>query len=420
MVKDTIIPASLPNIQMRLEVLSKFNSTPGEGVTRLALSPEDMAGRLYVKNEMMSIGLEVTEDAVGNIFGTLPGKDRSLAPVWTGSHLDTVRNGGQFDGMAGVICGMEALRMIRQSNLQPLRDISVVAFTSEEAARYGMGCIGSRALAGTLRLEDAETLFDESGTSLKDQLELLGFDVGAFPSLPRKKGDVHAMVELHIEQGAVLERNGKSIGVVHTISAPTEMHVSVSGQQSHAGATPMDLRRDPMPAAATIILELESIASSYANPSTVGTVGSLQVWPNSSNVIPSKVEFSIDIRSSNFEEKSSILEKLKALFARLEKERGVSISYEIRCDDYPALASKEILEDIREACTFFDYSHMDIASGAYHDSLLVSEFAPFGMIFLPSKDGISHDRNEWTDYEDLEKGTNVLARTLWKLAGAPR
>lgn len=407
--------ASVDRIREGIDCLAQFNSTPGEGVTRIALSPEDIAGRIYIKEEMQRLRLEVREDAVGNLFGTLRGTDRTLPPVWTGSHLDTVRNGGKFDGMAGVICGLEAVRMIQENGIHLKRDLTVVAFTSEEAARYGTGCIGSRALAGMLTLEDAEHIVDDQGVSLRDTLTELKYDMAAFPRIPVKKGEVHAFVELHIEQGEVLEQNEKTIGIVHTIAAPTEMHVEVLGRQDHAGATPMDLRCDAMTATAEIILKLEELARSYENRNTVGTVGKIQAYPNVSNVIPGKVAFSIDIRSSDYAEKSELLEQLYLFFKRLELNRGVLIHTNVGCDDHPAIADQGIVSMIGQTCDALGYSHMQMASGAYHDSVMVSNFAPFGMIFLPSRDGVSHDRNEWTDYGDLAKGTNVLANVLAEL-----
>ena len=399
--KQTLAPASVQNIRADIEALSQYNSTPGEGVTRVALTPEDLEGRNYIKKRMQIMGLEVHEDAAANLFGTLPGQDRSLSPVWTGSHLDTVLNGGAFDGMAGVVCGLEAVRLIQQAGLTPKRDLCVVAYTSEEPTRYGMGCIGSRALAGKLTYQDALTLLDGDGVPLAETLQALGHVPQELDQLRRRPGDVHASVELHIEQGEVLERSERTIGVVHTISAPTEMHMTIRGKQSHAGATPMDLRRDPMAAAAEVILELEQMARSYENPSTVATVGKLNVYPNASNVIPERVEFSVDLRSSRFEEKESMRVCLERFTETLSRRRGVEIESHVICNDHPAAAAPHIVSLIQDSCRELGCSALDMASGAYHDSMLVAEFAPFGMIFVPSRDGISHDRREWTDYADL-------------------
>ena len=409
-------PASAQRIQADLEALGRYNSTPGEGITRVALSPEDLEGRSYIKKRMQTMGLEVSEDAAANLFGVLPGRDRTLAPVWTGSHLDTVLNGGAFDGMAGVVCPLEAIRLIQEAGITPRRDLCVVVYTSEEPTRYGMGCIGSRALAGKLTYQDALTLLDGEGVPLAETLKGLGHDPQALDRLGRRPGDVHASVELHIEQGEVLERSGRTIGVVHTISAPTEMHVTIRGKQSHAGATPMDLRRDPMAAAAEMILALERMARAYDNPSTVATVGKLNVFPNASNVIPQRVECSVDLRSSRFEEKEGLREGLNHCLARLREERGVEIDAQVICNDHPAAAAPHIVSLIQDSCRALGCSQLDMASGAYHDSMLVSQFAPFGMIFVPSKGGISHDRREWTEYSDLAAGTDVLVNALWELA----
>ena len=408
--------ANSGTIEININRLAEYNSTPGYGITRIALSSEDMEGRAFIKNAMKSIGLEVSEDGAANIYGTYPGSDRNLAPVWTGSHLDTVPNGGRFDGISGVVCGIEAVRLIKESGFVPKRDISVICYTSEEPSRYGVGCIGSRVLAGKMTESEAKTLIDTDKITLWQKLQNLGFDLNNIADMKKKKGDVYASVELHVEQGSILERTGNTIGIVHTISAPTEIHVTAHGIQSHAGATPMEYRKDTVAAVAEAITGLERLACQYENPSTVATVGKINVYPNSSNVISGHTDFSVDIRSDKFSEKEKILSDYIALLSELEIKRDVKFTTEIICNDKPAVADKNIQSIIRDACEEHNCSYIDMASGAYHDSLMISEFAPFGMIFLPSIGGISHDKNEKTDFEDLAKGTDILAETLLELA----
>ena len=408
--------ASVDLIKKDLETLNQFNSTPGEGITRVLFYEEELKGREYVKNRMRENGLEVREDAAGNVFGRLPGTDSSLAPVWTGSHIDTVLNGGSFDGMAGVISGIEALRVIRESGIPHKRDIEAIIYTSEEPTRFGLGCLGSRTMAGELDAEGRKKLIDKDGVTFAELLQKLGHDLDDIPSVVRKPGDVYAAVELHIEQGAVLDKKGIKIGAVTTISAPTDIRVTVHGTQEHAGATPMDMRSDAMAAAAEIMLGLESLARNAADYSTVATVGKVEVFPGSTNVIPGQVNFSIDIRSADMDDKELLIKKLKAIMKCVEEVRGVSVDMTVVTHDAPADAEQHIVDTICRICGEKGISYQTMVSGAYHDSMFVAKFAPFGMIFVPSKNGISHHKDEWSDYDDIASGADILAECLLQLS----
>jgi hydantoinase/carbamoylase family amidase len=311
---------------------------------------------------------------------------------------------------------MEALRLIKESGLPHRRTLSVVVFTSEEPTRFGMGCLGSRALAGALTREDLSTLIDREGESLESLLLRLGYDLSQYGSVKRAKGDVHGFVELHIEQGAVLESLKIGIGVVTTISAPTDLTIKVKGRQGHAGATPMRMRCDALAAAAEIILKLEALATAEENPSTVATVGKLSVYPGASNVIPGAAEFTTDIRSSDFESKARLLEQLRLFFAQLSSDRGVEIAVEMICHDQPRKADERIVKAIAAACGELGVRYHSMVSGAYHDAMMVARFAPIGMIFVPSRGGISHDPQEWSDYSDIATGTDILAETLLQMS----
>ena len=413
---NQLMKPSVDMIRQDLEALNEFNSTPGEGITRVLFYEEELEGRKYVKQRMQENGLEVREDAVGNVFGTLVGTDPELAPVWTGSHIDTVLNGGSFDGMTGVISGLEALRVIKESGIPHKRNIEVIIYTSEEPTRFGLGCLGSRTMAGELTVEEMQRLTDKNGINFAQLLEELGHDLSEIPDVVRKPGDVSAAVELHIEQGAILESKGIKIGAVSTISAPTDIRVSVFGTQEHAGATPMDMRKDAMSAAAEIMLGLEGLARKASDYSTVATVGKVEVLPGSTNVIPGQVNFSIDIRSANMEEKETLIEKLKAIAECVEKVRDVKVELKMITHDAPADADPRIIETICNVCEDKGISYQKMVSGAYHDSMFVAKFAPFGMIFVPSRNGISHHKDEWTDYEDIAAGTEILAETLLDLS----
>jgi hydantoinase/carbamoylase family amidase len=408
--------ASTENIKKMLEKLSTFNSSPEYGTTRVLFTEPELQAREYIKSEMKNAGLEVREDAIGNIFAKLEGEEKDLPVVWTGSHIDTVLNAGNFDGMAGVIAGIEALRVIKESNSKVKRSIEVLVYTSEEPTRFGLSCLGSRAMAGKLSLEEAGNLKDEEGKSLTEVLESLGYNLDEFDKIPVKKGDVHAAVELHIEQGGVLERIGKTIGVVKGISGPSAFNVTIKGMQSHAGGTPMIFRKDVIPACCEIALEIERVSKESASEDTVATVGKIDVLPNASNVISGEVVFSIDIRDVDDEVKRDCIEKIFKFIKEVEERRGLKIEIEKVNDDLATPSDEGILKVLDEVCEERSIDYHKMVSGAYHDSMMVGKFAPMAMLFVPSQNGISHSPDEWTEYEDIARGTDVLASALLKLS----
>lgn len=409
-------PAQSSNIKNILEKLNTFNSDPENGTTRVLFTEPEVEARKYIKEEMKKNGLVVREDSIGNIFATLEGTDPDLPPVWTGSHIDTVLKAGMFDGMAGVVAGIEAARLIKESKIPHKRNIEVIVYTSEEPTRFGLSCLGSRAMAGYLSLEQAKRLKDKQGNSLAEVLEGLGYDLSKFDEISFKKGEVFAAVELHIEQGAVLESMGLPIGIVDTISGPTKLEVSVYGKQSHAGGTPMNLRHDAFLACSEIALKVEKLAKESSSKDTVATVGLVNVIPNASNVISGEVHFSLDIRDSDYEVKHKLIEELKDFTKQLEKSRGVTIKIKQINDDLPTKSDDRIIEILENSCKEKNISYHKMVSGAFHDSMMVGKFAPIAMIFVPSKDGISHNPAEWTDYDDIAKGTDILADGLLKLS----
>jgi len=411
-------PASELNIKNILEKLNTFNSDPKNGTTRILFTKPEIEARNYIKEEMKKNGLTIREDSIGNIFGTLKGNNPDLSPIWTGSHIDTVINAGMFDGMTGVVAGIEAARLIKEAGVQHKRNIEVIVYTSEEPTRFGLGCLGSRAMAGCLSLEQAKELKDEEGKSLTEVLEGLGYNLSEFHKIPVKKGEVFAAVELHVEQGGVLEALGLPIGIVKTISAPTNFEVSVKGKQSHAGSTPMNLRHDAFLVCSEIALELEKLAKESDSEDTVATVGQVNVLPNASNVISGEVHFSIDIRDSNYEIKCKLVKELMEFVKELEKKREVIIEMKQINDDVPTHSDDKIVKILEEACNEKNIYYHKMVSGAFHDSMMVGRFAPIAMIFVPSKDGISHSPDEWSDYDDIAKGTDILADALLKLSNS--
>ncbi|WP_304154786.1 M20 family metallo-hydrolase [Megamonas hypermegale] len=410
------IKANAGNIKTWLETINTFNSTPDFGTTRVLFTDEEVKAREYVKSEMRKLNLQVHEDAIGNIFGVLKGTRPELPPVWTGSHIDTVLNAGMFDGMSGVVAGLEAVRLIQVNKLKHERSIVVVVYTSEEPTRFKVGCLGSRAMAGKLDAEAAKKLVDDGGNTLYDVLQKLGFPVQDFDKVPVKKGSIYAAVELHIDQNGVLEKAGKPIGIVKTICAPSVFEVEVIGRQSHAGGTTMKDRQDAFMATAEIALALEQLGRTSQSEYTTVTIGRVQVIPNAVNVIPGKVVFSIDIRDCDYDYKNDLIAKLKNRIKEIADKRNVKVNLTQYNNDYPMKCDENIIKKLENACEKENTPYIKTISGAFHDSMLVGEFAPVAMIFVPSKNGISHSPEEWTNFADIAAGTDVLADTLIELA----
>lgn len=416
MVEYKMDRASSNNIKTWLEEIDHFNATVEEGTTRVLFTKEELGSRAYIKEEMKKLGLEVTEDAIGNIFGTLRGSHPEWAPVWTGSHIDTVLNAGMFDGMAGIVSGMEALRLIKESGLNFKRNLVVIVYTSEEPTRFGLSCLGSRAMAGAMTLDDTKLLLDEDGKSLYEVLERLGYDLSKYSEIKKEVGDVYASVELHIEQNNNLEKASLPIGIVKGICAPTLYEVTIKGCQSHAGGTSMQDRHDAFAAACELSLLLERLTKESKGEYVTGTVGRIQVLPGAVNVIPGYVKMSIDIRSIDMSSKLRVMEQLLKGKEAIEKDRGVEIIFEMENHDSPLVCDRKIIENLEKNCEVLQVPYMELISGPYHDSLFVGRFAPTAMIFVPSKNGISHSKEEWTDYQDIATGAEILAQTLLQLS----
>ncbi|MGM9662872.1 MAG: M20 family metallo-hydrolase [Oscillospiraceae bacterium] len=400
-----------------LNTLKTFDSRPDqEGTTRVLFSEEEMKAREYVKSLMRDAGMEVAEDAAGNIYGTLAGSDPTLPPVWSGSHIDTVLNAGMYDGMAGVIAAVEACRLIRESGESHRRSIVALVFSSEEPTRFGTSCIGSRAMAGHLTLEQTKDLHDDDGVSLYSELVRLGYTKLDPKTVRKHPGDVFASVELHVEQAPFLEELGVPVGIVEGICASTHICVTVEGQQEHAGSTPMNARTDALTAAAELILKAEELARSYGNTYTVATVGKVEVFPNASNVIPGRVSFTVDIRDIDRDTKADLTRKLYAYMDSVAALRGVRIRHEEAINDTPCWSDPKVISVIERSCRSQNVTAHKMISRAYHDSLLIAEFAPMAMIFVPSHLGISHDPAEYTDIGQIACGTDVLTETLLTLS----
>lgn len=405
--------------QQRLEndfsAVGKFGPLENGGFTRVAFSSEDMASREWLQQAMQEVGLEVSIDAFGNIRGRRKGVS-DLPPVVIGSHLDTVPEGGNYDGVVGVLAGLEVVRTLNDNNLQTKRPIEVINFSAEESSRFGMATMGSKALAGKLELGTLKRLVDKDGISLYQALKVCGYAADQIATATIALGQIHAFLEMHIEQGPVLETKGLSVGIVTSIAAPTRFKVSIEGRADHSGNTPMEMRKDALTGASELILGVERIADKEAGEKTVGTVGYLYVTPGAMNVVPGKVELGIDIRDVSMADKDQAVKAVIALMNEIAERRGLKISYQQLCNDEPVALSDKVIKTLKAAAEKAELPSLMMPSGAGHDAMNMARITDTGMIFIPSVGGVSHNIAEFSTMEDICAGTNVLLQATLQLA----
>ncbi|MGY5453410.1 Zn-dependent hydrolase [Agarivorans sp. MS3-6] len=390
--------------------MAKIGATEKGGCRRLALTGLDKQGReLYIK-WAEEAGCAVKIDAVGNIICTRPGDDMSLPPVGTGSHLDTQPSGGKFDGVFGVLSGLEVVRTMNDLGLKTKHPIEISVWTNEEGSRFAPAMMGSGVVSGRFSLQEILDSTDVDGLRLGDELERIGF-AGDTPVTGRK---FHAFFETHIEQGPYLEAEEKQIGVVTGGQGQRWFNATLTGRESHAGTTPMHLRKDALLASTLLIQKVEQIAK--AHPPGCGTVGFVQVLPNSRNTIPGKIEMSIDLRHPLDEELSAMDVALNNAVAELMEQTGVEVLLDPFWYYEPIHFDSNCVNAVRDATVNLGYSHMDIIAGAGHDACYVSDFAPTSMIFTPCLDGISHNEIESTTQEECEAGCSVLLNAMLSMA----
>jgi ureidoglycolate amidohydrolase len=408
--------AEHPDLHAAIARLAEYNDDPeAGGITREVYTPTYREGLEFVMDLMRDAGLEPRLDAFGNLYGRWAGTDPDAAAVLTGSHVDTTLNAGRYDGVVGVLGAIEAVRTLRNGGFEPRRSIEVIAFAGEEP-RFGTGCIGSRAMVGALDREDLDRLRDRGGTSLAVALLEAGLD-------PERIGDarldperVHAFVELHIEQGAVLEAHGEPIGVVEAIAAPHDFRVTLRGAATHSGATPMRLRRDALAGAAEAMVELERLALNSPSGTTVCTVGVLRARPGAINVVPGEVELDVDVRDSDLAAREQTIDDFLAAAGEIAERRNLELEVTPIVQDTPAPCAPLVVDAAVAACEELALPFRRMISGAYHDAMVLAAEVPIGMLFVPSVKGISHHPDEHTDPADIDRGVDVLAGTLRRLA----
>ena len=398
-----------------IDELAQISDAEPPAVTRIVFTPTYLEARAWLMAQCEKGGLAVRQDSIGNIYARWTGADANASAVGTGSHIDAIPNAGKFDGVVGVLGGLEAIRALRRSGFRPKRSIELLVFTSEEPTRFGLGCLGSRLLSGSLSPGAAKKLTDKDGASLEDVRRRAGFK-GELEQVQLPRGYYKAFVEMHIEQGPLLERQKVPLGIVTRIAAPASLRISVEGAGGHAGGVLMPNRRDALCAAAELILAIEGAARTSGAIDTVATVGICEVFPGAVNSIPSRVNLSVDIRDTILERRDAVRRKLQAAREAIAEKRQVSIQETLLNADAPVECAPAVIDVLSQACTQHGQSFMRMVSRAYHDSLFMSHIAPVAMMFIPCRNGYSHRPDEYAAPEDIARGVTILAETLATLA----
>lgn len=393
----------------RLFLLAEVGEIPGGGCSRLALTDDDKAGRDLVVEWMKELGLDISIDTIGNVIGVWQVGQGS--PVMTGSHIDTVRTGGKYDGNYGVLAGLEVIHTCQENNIIPTRPLAVGFFTNEEGSRYAPDMFGSLTYVGGMSTEEALETIGIDGSRVGDELERIGY----LGSDPCPGPSPEAFIELHIEQGPILERADHIIGVVTGVQGISWQEVTITGQSNHAGTTPMNLRHDPSYVVAAITVYLRELSQRYAGHQ-VCTVGKVDLFPNLINVIPAKAVMTLDVRNTDEAILTRAEKEIAEFLESLAQQEGVLITRRVLARYEPVVFHHDIISTVDRVTTALGYTHMQLPSGAGHDAQMFARICPAGMIFVPSINGISHNPAEDTASSDLEAGANVLLHTMLELA----
>ncbi len=402
-------------LSAEIEELAAISDATPPAVTRVVFTPTDLKARRWLRARCEQSGLALREDPIGNLFARWEGSDPDAPAIGTGSHTDAIPNAGKYDGVVGVLGGLEAIRTLQLRGFRPRRSIELLVFTSEEPTRFGVGCLGSRLLSGSLSADAARMLTDGDGNTVEQVRRNAGF-AGNLEEVKLPSCYYQAFVELHIEQAPLLEQQRIPIGIVTRIAAPASLRVFIEGAGGHAGAVLMEDRKDALCAAAELILGIENLARHSGARDTVATVGMCDVFPGAVNSIPSRVQLSVDIRDTDISRRDIVLRALEHLCRAIEASRRVAIRQELLNADAPAESAPQIVEALCQACKKRGLPFQTMVSRAYHDSLFMSRIAPVAMLFIPCRNGYSHRPDEYSSPEDIANGTLVLAEALAALS----
>jgi beta-ureidopropionase / N-carbamoyl-L-amino-acid hydrolase len=397
-------------IKSDILTLAKMINAEAEGFTRRPFTKWYAQSREWLAEEMGKSGLDVQIDAASNLIGRLEGSNKELPPIMIGSHTDTVTGGGRFDGIIGVLAGIEIARQLKEKGITLEHTLLIVDFTAEEPSEFGISTIGSRGMVDNLT-DEMLNRTDPNGLKLSEGIKIAGGRPEDISKEALKSGDISLYLELHIEQGPVLEQTNNDLGIVTGIVGIQRYRITVNGQPNHAGTTPMNMRFDALTGAAELILEVEKVAKKSYKEQVVGTVGRLFVEPNGSNVVPGKVVFDVELRSLSTSTIDQMVEQIISKIKDTEINRNLSVSIDKLSQSEPIFVNEDILKGIEEGCKDVGKA-IHLPSGAGHDANQIARIAPIGMIFVPSKDGKSHCPEEWTEYSQVAKGVCALGNAL--------
>jgi ureidoglycolate amidohydrolase len=411
------MPLTIDSAQLSREIdeLAAISDAEPPAVTRVVFTPADLKARAWLRSRCEAAGLAVRVDAIGNTFARWKGLEPDAPVIGTGSHIDAIPNAGKYDGVVGVLGGLEAIRSLQRDGFRPRNSIELLLLTSEEPTRFGIGCIGSRMLSGGFSAEAARKLKDKDGASVDEVRRQAGM-TGELEQVPLARGYYKAWVELHIEQGPLLERDRVPLGIVTKIAAPASARLTVEGSGGHAGGVVMPERRDALCAASELILAVENAARATGSIDSVATVGICDVFPGAVNSIPSRVRLSLDVRDTDLARRDEVIEQIERAGKDIAAKRKVSIRTELLNADAPADCAAMVIEALTRAAEKHKINAQPMISRAYHDSLFISRIAPVAMLFIPCRNGYSHRPDEYASPEDIARGTLVLAETLGSLA----
>lgn len=396
-----------------IESLGRIGRHEDRGIYRMAFSDEDMEGRRWLQSRITEAGLSSYVDPAANVHARHNWHEHEPSVIM-GSHIDTVRSGGRLDGALGVLTGLEILRRIKEENIETKYPVETIAFTDEEG-RFG-GLFGSQALVGDLTPEIIHRCVDVDGISIEKAMATHGLNAHDALLARRNPKSIHAYMEMHIEQGPVLDSLAIPIGLVSAITGLFKWNIRLMGEANHAGTTPMHMRRDAFQGVAEFSREIPRILEENGSEHSVGTIGSISLYPGSPNVVPAKAEFTLDIRDPDPEVLDRLKEAMRNTLSAIGRRRGLMFEFDVLSDIAPAVCDSGIMKMAFESARETGMEFQSMISGSVHDALIISRIAPMGMIFVPSKDGKSHSPEEWTAYEDIEMGANLLLRTILKIA----
>ena len=402
-----------------LNAVSRIGIGDHGSVTRLVFSIKELRGRQFLIHLMRQADLQINIDRIGNIFGRLNGGNAKAPAVLVGSHLDTVIHGGKFDGTMGVIGALEAVRTLKEQRVPLASPVEVVCFVGEESSRFGYSTLGSSLVAGEVHGKDLSNATDAQGTKLEDILASLGIHRRNLRSMRRDPSTLKAYMELHIEQGPILEAKEKRIGVVTSIAAPTRFKVIFTGQADHSGTTPMEMRKDALVAASEVIVAVEKICRRYSRMEkgrVVGTVGAMKIEPGVINAIPGQAELSVDIRSITAAAKNRAVRLVHAKIREVARRRRLRVDILPIREEEPVPLDKRLVHLLKECCDARGIAYEVMPSGAGHDAMQMAKITPSGMLFIPSRRGISHSPLEWSEPEDICLGTQLLLDSIIRVA----